>query len=295
MPPLARKQIDINPSPMDEDLSLEEKNKLIEEQKKIIAEDGRKIITLSLSEKANQKTIEALKKILNTKEKELEEAIENSLIDPLTRIANRRGYNKKIKENIANAERYNTPFSIIMIDIDHFKKVNDTFGHPTGDSVIQTIARILEEETRTNDFVARYGGEEFIITLPNTNQEEGERVAKKLVKTIEEETKKQKDIPPVTISAGIAEYDATLLNDEKQIREAADQALYYSKENGRNRTTSFAKGTIETIQKDKIVKEDMESSNNQPDKNILTLPDDPQEKIRFLENELSKAKKAISD
>lgn len=158
--------------------------------------------------------------------------IELSTTDKLTGLRNRRYLQEKLEEQIALQSRNTEPFSLCMIDIDHFKKVNDTFGHPTGDYVLEKLASILKSHSRKEDIVARYGGEEFILLLPNTDISESKRIAESLRQFI---ASSAWEIGTITVSIGIATY---ISNDtEITILQKADQALYASKEQGRNRVT----------------------------------------------------------
>jgi len=100
--------------------------------------------------------------------------------DPMTKLFNRRYYNQKMEENFLIAQRYKTPLSLFMLDIDHFKKVNDTYGHAVGDEVIKAVASEMQKIVRKTDIPTRYGGEEFVIILPQTDLEDAFLVAKRL-------------------------------------------------------------------------------------------------------------------
>ena len=121
----------------------------------------------------------------------------------------------------------------MVIDIDFFKRINDTFGHAAGDKVLKTVARVLQVNIRETDFISRYGGEEFVLIMPETNKDGGAQVAEKLRATIEKcpfHSNNQK--VPVTISIGIAEFDGE--DNAVTVFERADKALYAAKEGGRN-------------------------------------------------------------
>jgi len=173
-----------------------------------------------------------------------EEAEEEIITDQLTGIGNRGAYHQRIDFQISNAERNNDPFSLIMVDIDHFKKVNDRYGHAVGDRVLKEVAKTLKNNLRGVDMVARYGGEEFVVILPNTREHEAGLVAEKLRKAIEEQVSlMHKDKPlTITISAGYAEYDRKTLNTAEKLQSAADKALYHAKVGGRNQVQAYAKG-----------------------------------------------------
>lgn len=163
--------------------------------------------------------------------------VEISNTDKLTGIANRRLFQEKLEEQIKLYQKEEKSFSLLIIDIDHFKKVNDTYGHQIGDVVLEKLAKLLKKQVRPGDIVARFGGEEFTIILPHTDGEEAMLIAKKLNLSVEED--EWKDVDGLTVSVGVATF--TSEDNEASIVKNADQALYYSKENGRNRSTHFSK------------------------------------------------------
>ncbi|SFP53967.1 sensor domain-containing diguanylate cyclase [Hydrogenimonas thermophila] len=166
---------------------------------------------------------------LEKQRKKLEKA---SLTDPLTGIGNRRYFNIKLDNEIIRSKRYSVPLSIIMFDIDHFKKVNDEFGHDVGDSVLKELARIIKKNLRQIDIFCRVGGEEFMIILPETEEKNAYQISEKLRKIVESHSKES--IPKVTISLGIAQF---FKNDDKDnLLKRVDNALYKAKENGRNQS-----------------------------------------------------------
>jgi two-component system cell cycle response regulator len=153
--------------------------------------------------------------------------------DGLTGLKNHRYFREELEKTFMRSVREGLPVSIVMLDVDNFKQYNDTFGHPAGDEVLRTIAKLLQRSTRRPDLVARYGGEEFVILLPNTGQSEAQKVAERVRKAI---ANHPWTLRPVTASLGIATLDhrpstPSLLVDQ------ADKALYVSKHNGRNRVT----------------------------------------------------------
>jgi len=165
--------------------------------------------------------------------------------DPLTDLYNRRHFMDLARKEFRRAKRYKTPISVIMLDIDHFKKVNDTFGHAVGDEVLQAVAQICKDNLRTSDEIGRYGGEEFVIILPETRAqknkapnldslEPAQAVAERLRITVENNliSTDRGDIQ-VTISIGLAELNGQSKNVETLI-DFADQALLIAKQSGRN-------------------------------------------------------------
>lgn len=162
------------------------------------------------------------------------EAQQVALRDQLTGISNRMSYEENIAAELARFKRYQTPFSLMVWDVDKFKSVNDTYGHAAGDKVLTIIAKLLEQNVRETDHLARYGGEEFVIILPETSLQQAPPLAEKLRKGIEgiEFHFRGKRVP-ITASCGLAEVRPG--EDRIALFERADAALYRAKENGRNR------------------------------------------------------------
>lgn len=151
----------------------------------------------------------------------------SSLHDPLTGLANRRFLQIQLEKSFEGAKRYGEKLSVIMLDIDHFKRFNDTRGHLEGDRLLAKVAEVLVKELRNADYVFRYGGEEFLCMLPETDLPMAREVAERLRLAVETETE-------VTISLGIASLVETIPDRETLVR-LADAALYQAKQNGRNR------------------------------------------------------------
>lgn len=158
------------------------------------------------------------------------EQIFKSAIDPLTGLYNRNQFEICLAQEFNRGQRYKTPFSIAMIDIDYFKKVNDTFGHQFGDYVICEISKIIQNSLRKTDTVYRYGGEEIVIIMPETTKEHALLPLEKLRKTIETYDFNGKNI---TVSIGITNYTENF-NSPFEILKHADNMLYKAKNNGRN-------------------------------------------------------------
>jgi diguanylate cyclase (GGDEF)-like protein len=157
-------------------------------------------------------------------------------VDGLTGIHNRRFFEMRIVEELERAGRFQGRISIIMADIDHFKRLNDEFGHLLGDEVLRSVASILRQQLRKMDLVCRYGGDEFVIVVPETSGENALRVAEKVRRHVE--THLYPGVArPVTISCGVAEFPAHGASRD-EIVAAADRALYLAKEAGRNRVAS---------------------------------------------------------
>lgn len=159
--------------------------------------------------------------------------------DGLTCMYNRRYLEQRLSMEFDRCRRYTGEFSFIIFDLDHFKKVNDTYGHLAGDEVLCAVSKRIHSLLRTVDVLGRYGGEEFGIILPSTSLEGALVVAEKLRQAVAQEPVAFKDISiPVTTSIGVAEFKPDMPNYEHLIH-CADLALYFGKENGRNRVTSY--------------------------------------------------------
>lgn len=170
-----------------------------------------------------------------TEEKRLEEELRRlSTTDGLTSLYNRRHLDETLNTEYHRAVRTHNPLAVVMFDIDHFKKFNDTYGHDQGDRVLQAVARNFRDALRKYDLPCRYGGEEFVGILPNTTLEGAFCVAERLRADIEDS---EVDGLKVTISLGVAAFPEIGVASADELVEAADRALYQSKENGRNRTT----------------------------------------------------------
>ncbi|MCJ7624124.1 MAG: diguanylate cyclase [Anaerolineaceae bacterium] len=167
-----------------------------------------------------------------------------SITDPLTKIYNRRHFFDLAEKELDRTKRYETPLSVILIDIDNFKRINDTYGHVVGDHVLRTVTGNIAVNLREVDIFARYGGEEFIILLPETSMDEAGKVAERLRGLIHAaQIEISKDVVSVTISLGVV--GVVLRKDISldELLDLADQALYHSKEAGRNRVCVWKKDT----------------------------------------------------
>jgi diguanylate cyclase (GGDEF)-like protein len=156
-------------------------------------------------------------------------------VDPLTGLFNRRRFETVIDKEFKRAVRYNLPLSCMMLDIDHFKKVNDSFGHTVGDGVLRQTVNIIENNIRDVDTVARWGGEEFIIMSPNTSKNNALVVADRIRKSMAGQSFPNVAEKKITISIGIADIPDPDINTKEQLINAADLALYDAKKSGRNR------------------------------------------------------------
>jgi diguanylate cyclase (GGDEF)-like protein len=153
--------------------------------------------------------------------------------DGLTGLKNRRAFQERLDEEFQRAARYQTPLSVVLLDVDHFKSYNDTYGHPAGDEVLRTLARLLQSACRETDIVARYGGEEFVALLPLTPAAQAMELAERMRSTLE-----QAAWPSRLITASLGVADNTRADNSAALVAQADAALYASKQAGRNRVTA---------------------------------------------------------
>lgn len=169
-------------------------------------------------------------------EKELQQKLEYlSVTDELTKLYNRRYFLDKLDEYNTASERYGNSFSLISLDIDFFKNINDSWGHPMGDEVLCRISRLIQERTRKSDIVARTGGEEFIVLMPNADLSSARHLAEDLRGAVEKEVFVSDDGTPfnTTVSAGVVSWSRTLSSVEGLLSEC-DRSLYAAKHAGRN-------------------------------------------------------------
>ncbi|NKN32292.1 sensor domain-containing diguanylate cyclase [Marichromatium bheemlicum] len=156
--------------------------------------------------------------------------------DPLTGLYNRRELEQQLQAELASAGRYQHALGLLWLDIDHFKSINDRFGHLAGDAVLRQLAELLQEQVRAADYIARYGGEELVIVLPESDAEESLRLAERLCTTVATTPLKIPERPPIRISVsiGVAAFPAHA-TDIDTLFKIADQAMYTAKQQGRNR------------------------------------------------------------
>lgn len=183
----------------------------------------------------------ALQDELKERNRQLEDLLHRlevmAITDYLTEIYNRRHFEEILKREFARALRYNLHLSLFMCDIDHFKRINDTYGHAAGDSVLKEVARLIHSSLREIDVVGRWGGEEFIGLLTQAKKADAKKVAERILQSVS--AHKFQGLPEnekITVSIGVASIpeDADIDNWEKLVK-AADEALYRAKRNGRNR------------------------------------------------------------
>jgi diguanylate cyclase (GGDEF)-like protein len=182
---------------------------------------------------------EVSKKLAKNKQIEMEavlaQAQEVAHVDPLTFLPNRRTIVKDLQNEVMRAERYHSLFSISVLDLDNFKSINDTYGHPVGDEVLRQVALMLRDSVRHPDVVGRYGGEEFLILLPNSNATSAAEQASRLCRQIRADVLQVREHPiPVTFSIGIAQFK---IGEDSwhSLLKRADNAMYMAKNSGRDR------------------------------------------------------------
>lgn len=172
-------------------------------------------------------------------QRSLEQLKEMATTDELTGLKNRRMFFEVAHDAAKRAKRYNNSLSILLIDLDHFKRINDTYGHPAGDEVLRRIGELLEGHARETDLAARYGGEEFAMLLAFTDENGAYTLAERIRKAASGLRVKWDDLPiKVTVSIGLTQLDGH--QTVEQMLEHADQALYRAKESGRNRVERFS-------------------------------------------------------
>ena len=170
---------------------------------------------------------------------ELEESFDLSTKDGLTGVFNRRYFDIHVRQMVDKSKETKKPVCIMMFDVDHFKQVNDTYGHLAGDAVLKTLASVLKSSFRVTDLIARYGGEEFIVLLNNIDLQNSLQVAEKtrsLIETTEFAIPAQVGSIHKTISIGVAEYHQG--DTVEEFISKADKALYEAKETGRNKVVA---------------------------------------------------------
>jgi diguanylate cyclase (GGDEF)-like protein len=159
--------------------------------------------------------------------------------DPLTGLKNRRRFEEDLRAELARSHRYGVTGALLMLDLDHFKRVNDTLGHAAGDRVLAEIAEVMRGRARETDVLARLGGDEFAIVLPRCEPEEAEEVAAEVAAAIEDRMRAEKDVPPLTASIGIAPFGTGHRLSYESVLGRADAAMYAAKGSGRDRVRVF--------------------------------------------------------
>jgi diguanylate cyclase (GGDEF)-like protein len=209
-----------------------------------VLNDAGQVIQLQVSSrditdsKQNERRLEEAQRKLREQQDALQDV--NSKLselashDGLTQLRNRRAFEERIEDECRRFRRNGNDVSLVLLDIDHFKSYNDTFGHPKGDEVLREVGRLLRRSLRATDFAARYGGEEFAIILPGTDRTGSLTVAEQLRRSIEGASWEDR---PITASIGVATMGGDITTAEELV-DHADRALYRSKQEGRNRVTA---------------------------------------------------------
>jgi diguanylate cyclase (GGDEF)-like protein len=177
-----------------------------------------------------------IKRLANELERANKELAALATTDALTKVANRRMLDQRLLEEFERSRRYLRPLAILVVDVDHFKSVNDTYGHQVGDRVLTEVARSIQDSIRKSDLVGRFGGEEFVIVAPETPAAPVHNLAERIRINIQKRTAAAKDtgIPTVTASLGVATTELDV-NTVAELLKRADDALYAAKQAGRNR------------------------------------------------------------
>jgi diguanylate cyclase (GGDEF)-like protein len=171
---------------------------------------------------------------------------EMSHTDELTEVGNRRSFDLRLREEISRSSRFGHTFSLLMIDIDGFKKFNDEFGHPKGDAVLRALGTLMRSASREGDVPCRVGGEEFAFILPETGKVDGLVFAERFRRRVESSVMAPDSLNPITVSIGLAAFPIDGRNPD-EIVWAADEALYESKRAGRNRVTAYPRKSDEVV------------------------------------------------
>jgi two-component system, sensor histidine kinase LadS len=188
-----------------------------------------------------EREVGVLRRLYNRKKEKLAEL---AFYDALTGAYNRRYFDEKIREEVSRALRYERSLSLLMIDIDHFKKVNDDYGHQKGDQVLAAVAGILKGSLRGTDIVCRYGGEEIAVILPETSADNAWKIGENCRKNIAAQSARTVD-RGVTVSIGVSELVG--IGKSAHFIKMADLALYRAKKNGRNQVVLFEPGMVEDV------------------------------------------------
>ena len=175
----------------------------------------------------------------NLEEEYQRQLLEAAMRDPLTGVYNRRHFDERMQAEFAAARRHGSALSLLVVDVDHFKKVNDTHGHLAGDAALKTVARTLSEALRKEDILARFGGEEFVILARGSDLAGATQFAERLRERVEQaQTKWESKELRVTVSIGLAQLSPEMT--VQQLIDAADRGVYQAKHNGRNQVVANA-------------------------------------------------------
>lgn len=188
--------------------------------------------TLLLAKIKAMLRIKNLSRELKDKNRQLEEM---AITDGLTGIPNYRHFIEKLEEEVRRSRRYRTPFTLLLLDLDNFKEINDSHGHRHGDFVLREVAQRLQQGLRETDLLARYGGDEFVLLLTQTDLEGGQRVANQILERLRKPIVTDKDSHTIKASIGLVPFDGERPKTADDLIEGADNALYLAKESGGNR------------------------------------------------------------
>jgi len=188
--------------------------------------------TLLLAKIKAMLRIKNLSRELKDKNRQLEEM---AITDGLTGIPNYRHFIEKLEEEVRRSRRYRTPFTLLLLDLDNFKEINDSHGHRHGDFVLKEVAQRLQQGLRETDLLARYGGDEFVLLLTQTDLEGGQRVANQILERLRKPIVTDKDSHTIKASIGLVPFDGERPKTADDLIEGADNALYLAKESGGNR------------------------------------------------------------
>ncbi|MBI3663807.1 MAG: GGDEF domain-containing protein [Acidobacteria bacterium] len=223
----------------------------IRELKKQVVREAQALkVVVDEKRKRDEALCAQLEKRVEALQSRLHRAVEESLLDPLTQVTNRRGFDRTIERWALSHAETKTTFALGMLDVDNFKQVNDTHGHPVGDLVLKTLGQKLNASVRTTDFVARYGGEEFAVLLGEMDMEAAEA---KLARVVEEIAAakfhytrgNEPELLAFTVSCGVAEYSRG--ESVADLIARADEALYDAKRNGKNRVVVAKKSFVSSL------------------------------------------------
>jgi len=185
-----------------------------------------------------KRTVDELEREIEARKRAEAELQKLAITDPLTNVYNRRYFDETVESELERTRRHNLNLSVAMVDLDHFKEINDNYGHVTGDIVLQTMADCFVGNLRKIDVVGRYGGDEFVILMPESDQVQAHNAAERLRKKVITRVRKiQKFAHPITASMGLFTLSGDIDISVKDFLDRADQALYDAKEAGRNRVS----------------------------------------------------------